>query len=88
MGPDPDLVDTTGIDVDAVADGMSRLGRVLVLGVGDGELAADDQVSRQAVMAVRAVVCIAAHCHERSASQPHLSLSPLLFLSIGLSIGF
>jgi len=60
-------MDATGVHVDAIAYGIGRTSGMGVLGVSDSELAFDDQVSRQAAMAVRTVMCIAA---QNSCGQP------------------
>ncbi len=78
LRPNPNLVNTTGIDVNAVARQIGRLAWAGVLGVGDGELAVDNQMGRQAIMAVRTVYALL-RIHKRSVSQPRLS--PILSIS-------
>lgn len=55
---DPNLVDALCIDVKAGAGTERLLGRALVLGIGDGELAVENQMGGQAVMRVRRIVSI------------------------------
>jgi len=43
-------------DIDAVSDAVRRLLRFGVFGVGDGQLAVEDEVRRQAGVGVRRVV--------------------------------
>ena len=57
----PDLVNTPGIHINAVPDAISRpllpLLRVSVPGIRDGELAAQNDVRREAGVGVGGVVC-------------------------------
>jgi hypothetical protein len=73
LWPDPNLMNATGVNVDAIAYGIGCTSGIWVLGVSDSELALDDQMSRQAAMAVWTVMCIAA---ENSCGQPASFFSP------------
>jgi len=54
----PDLMYATGIDIDAVADGIGNLLRGLVLGVRNGQAAAENEMGCQTVVRMRGVVGI------------------------------
>ena len=52
----PDLVDPTGVDIDAVADGVGCF--LPIRGVCDCQAAAEDDVRRETRVRVRGVICI------------------------------
>lgn len=54
----PNLMHLSSIDIDSRPNTKGLLGWILVLGVGDGELAPEDEMCGQPAMRVRSVMCV------------------------------
>ncbi|TLS22270.1 uncharacterized protein PpBr36_09751 [Pyricularia pennisetigena] len=55
---DPDFVHATSVDIDPTAHAKRLFGRIIILWVGDGQLAIKDEMSGEAVVGMWSVVCI------------------------------